>query len=71
MGEISKRVKLSEMKGIELFFDNLVDIYLAMKESTESVVQALIRIFHQLERNGIKSRKKGKPTFQQLIGTLQ
>lgn len=63
--------ELSEMKGIELFFDNLVDIYLAMKESTESVVQALIRIFHQLERNGIKSRKKGKPTFQQLIGTLQ
>lgn len=67
--EKSKK-ELSEMKGTEIIVDKLSALYLAMKDSAESVVQVLIHIFHQLERNGIKSRKKGKPTFQQLIGTL-
>lgn len=63
--------ELSEMKGSEMVFAKLETFYFAIRESAESVVQALLHLFQQIERNGIKSRKKGKPTFQQLIGTLK
>lgn len=33
------RKELSELKGIEMIFEQLSVLYLAMKESTESVVQ--------------------------------
>ncbi|WP_342558891.1 hypothetical protein [Metasolibacillus sp. FSL K6-0083] len=59
------------MKGIEMLFDKLEALYLAIKEGAASVVQTLLYIFSQMERHGLKSRKKGKPTFQQLIGTLE
>lgn len=63
--------ELSEMKGMALLFGKLTALYHALNEGAESAIHALIQIFHQLERNGVKSRKRGKPTFQQLIGTLK
>ncbi|WP_342471692.1 IS4 family transposase [Metasolibacillus sp. FSL H7-0170] len=68
---VKSRKELSEMKGIEMLFDKLEALYLAIKEGAASVVQTLLYIFSQMERHGLKSRKKGKPTFQQLIGTLE
>lgn len=63
--------ELSEIKALKLLFEKLSDLYFAMKKSADSIVKKLDYLFHQLETNGIKSRKKNKPTFQQLIGTLQ
>ena len=65
------RKELSKMKGIEMLFDKLKELYVAIREGAVSVVQTLLYIFSQMERHGLKSRKKGKPTFQQLIGTLE
>lgn len=62
--------ELSEMKGFKLVFDRLKAIYEAILKGTDAVVQELLLLYDQLEVNGLKSRKRGKPTFQQLIGTL-
>lgn len=62
--------ELSEMKSFKLVYDRLRKIYSAIMEGAEFVVQELLLLYEQLEVNGLKSRKRGKPTFQQLIGTL-
>lgn len=63
--------ELSEMKGFKVVYSRLYPIYEAIIEGAEFIVQELLLLYEQLETTSLKSSKKGKPTFQQLLGTIK
>lgn len=65
-----KKRELSEMKSFRTVKETLLSFYFACQKNTREVAARLLHLFHRLERDGLKSHKKGKPTFQQLIGVL-
>lgn len=62
--------ELSEFKGFKAVSSRFYHIYEAIIEGAEFVVQELLLLYEQLEITSLKSSKKGKPNFQQLLGTI-